>query len=466
MLLQAAQAVLALETSTFIYSTVALTLLLSVVFAAIVNNGVTASTRRQLRNLHRLGLPSNKSNMADQYDSKYAIAEDDAAQHSIRIKSIYIHPVKSCGPVEVHRALLTKTGFLYDRCFAIATVADGKWRFISQRTKPAMALIATELWLPHKHSDASDPLVQAGGCLVLRFQDPNVRAPSWTDCLESLFYNGNMAVTPEVSAIVPLEPPTSQQEKYQIEQKTFTIHGRDTSGLDMSTVPSVADALPKLKRFLGLPATQPLALLRCNDDSLTRTNKNLAPLEHIGSPSVHAYTDQQPVNINSLSSVQAVSSLLPSENQPLDALRFRANLWITGAPAYAEETWKRCRVRPSASATKDQRASVAPSLSVVCRTSRCTMPNVDTATGTFETDLPPEGKKKGKPQPSTTLVDYRTVETGNKSALGYLGMHCVPEDRDLKDAEAQGKGLYVEVGDEIEVLERGVHLYGSTGDDY
>lgn len=94
------------------------------------------------------------------------------------------------------------------------------------------------------------------------------------------------------------------------------------------------------------------------------------------------------------------------------------------------------------------------------------MPNVDTGTGTFETDRPPEGKKKGKPQPSTTLVDYRTVETGNNSALGYLGMHCVPEDRDLEDAEAQEKGLYVEVGDEIEVLETGVHLYGSTKDDY
>ncbi len=467
MLLQAVQAALSLEASTVVYSTAALTLLLSAVFAAIIHNGVIATTRRQLRNLHRLGLSSNKSNMTDQYDSKYAIAEEDSAHGSIRIKSIYIHPVKSCGPIEVHRALLTKTGFLYDRCFAIATLADGKWRFLSQRTKPAMALIATELWLPHKNSDASDPLVQAGGCLVLRFQDPDIVAPTWVDCLESLFYQGSMAATPEVTVIVPLEPSRNQQQQYQIAQKTFTIHGRDTNGLDMSTVPSMANAMPKLKRFLGLPTTQPLALLRCNDDSLTRTNKNLAPLELIGSPSLHAYTDQQPVNINSLSSVHAVSALLPTENQPLDALRFRANLWITGAPAYAEETWKRCRIIPkSASATEEQRASVAPALSVVCRTSRCTMPNVDTGTGTFDTDLPPEGKKRGKPQPSTTLVDHRTVETGNKAALGYLGMHCVPEDRDLKDAEEQGKGLYVEVGDEIEVMETGVHLYGSTGDDY
>jgi hypothetical protein len=94
------------------------------------------------------------------------------------------------------------------------------------------------------------------------------------------------------------------------------------------------------------------------------------------------------------------------------------------------------------------------------------MPNVNPETGSFDADTPPPGRKRGKAQPSTTLVEYRTVETGNKAALGYLGMHCVPEDGSLKSAEEQGEGLYIEVGDEIEVLERGTHLYGSTGDDY
>ena len=94
------------------------------------------------------------------------------------------------------------------------------------------------------------------------------------------------------------------------------------------------------------------------------------------------------------------------------------------------------------------------------------MPNVNIDTGKFDADTPPPDKKRGKPQPSTTLVKHRTVETGNKMALGYIGMHSVPEDRDLKEAEMQQTGLYVEVGDEIEVLERGEHLYGSTGNDY
>jgi hypothetical protein len=93
------------------------------------------------------------------------------------------------------------------------------------------------------------------------------------------------------------------------------------------------------------------------------------------------------------------------------------------------------------------------------------MPNVNPETGTVDTDMALPGKKKGKPQPSTTMVRHRTVETGNKAALGYIGMHCVPEDRSFELVEEQ-EGLYVEVGDEMEVLERGTHLYGSTGNDY
>lgn len=463
MLLQILQSVQgALNASTIIYAATAFVLLLSLVLSLAIQNGNTSTTRRKLRNLHRFGLPpnSNNSNMTDQYDSKYAAPEDTTVNGPIRIKAIYIHPVKSCGYIEVNRALLTKAGFLYDRYFALATNLDkdAKWRFISQRTKPGMAKIKTELWLPGKGSSPRDPLVQAGGCVVLMFPDPDV--PSWINQLEAFFHTGDLYATPEVSVIVPLQPTLAQDESL----KTFTIHYRDTKGLDMANVPSVAATLPKLKRFLGIK-NQNLTFLRCTPESLNHTDRNLAPLKYIGSPAIHGYTDQQPVNINNLSSIHAVSALLPPENQPLNALRFRANIWFIGAPSFAEETWKRYRIL-SKSAIPEPRADVSPTLSVVCRTSRCTIPNVNPDTGTFDADIPPPEKKNGKPQPSTTLVEHRTVETGNKQALGYIGMHCVPEDRDLKEAEEQKEGLYVEVGDEIEVLETGEHLYGSTTDEY
>ncbi|KXH34114.1 hypothetical protein CSIM01_07116 [Colletotrichum simmondsii] len=477
MLLQILGSFQHLRASTIVYGLIALLLPVTLTVAFILHNGDAASTRRKLRNLESIGVPVNKSHMADQFDSKYALPEDTPSdtQRPIRIKSIYIHPIKSCGFIEVDRALLTKTGFAYDRCFALAAETPDpdtgavSWKLISQRTKPNMCHIHTEIYLPRKNSDQRDPLVQAGGCVLVTFSDPD--PPTWTQRIETFLSNPfNSSATPQISFIVPLNPPSTLVDEFNIGLKTFGIHARDASGLDMSRIPSVATTLlPKLKKFLAIPSNRGLTLTRCTPETLTRTTLNLAPVSYIGSPAVHGYTDQQPVNLNSLSSVHAVSALLPPENRPLDALRFRANLWVTGAPAYVEETWKRYRIVPKGNLSNNRRprADVSPKLSVVCRTSRCTMPNVNLATATFDTENPSSAeKKKGKPQPSTTLIEHRTPETGNPKALGYLGMHCVPEDDDLDEARRQEKGLYVHVGDEVEVLETGEHLYGSTANDY
>lgn len=108
-------------------------------------------------------------------------------------------------------------------------------------------------------------------------------------------------------------------------------------------------------------------------------------------------------------------------------------------------------------------------MSVVCRTARCTMPNVDPLTGLIAYENAPAGRKKGKPQPSTTLAEHRMVEEKqvNPIALGYKGIHCVPEDTTFApSAVGSDEGVYVEVGDEIEVFETGEHYWGSTAHEY
>lgn len=444
-----------------IYGLAVAIFLLPVILIIVARSGNVSTTHRKLKKTHQKQGES-VNNMEDQYHPKFGLPETTRNIGLPRIKALYLHPVKSCGPIEVDCAVLTKTGFLFDRCFAFATgpLNDGldlteKWRFISQRTKPAMSMIETEIWLPNVGDHV--------GYLVMLF--PNPEKPSWVDRLDTLLRTWDLSAIPKVSLFVPLDVIAEGLDDYATKPKAFTIHSREAMGLDMCEFPSVAAAIPKLKKFLKIPDNQGLSLFRCTEDTLVRTDKNLAPLEHIGTPAVHGYTDQQPININSLSSVQAVSKLLPAENQPLNALRFRANIWIENSAAYDEETWKRYAILP-----KDPRVMLktpaVPTLSVVCRTSRCTMPNVDPEKGVFDTDNAPPDRKKGKPQPSTTLVQHRTVEDGNKSALGYLGMHCVPEDWCLKMADDENQGLFVRVGDEIEVLERGTHLYGSTGGDY
>ena len=405
---------------------------------AVIRSSTAFTVRRHVRNLGRIGVTA--SNMTDQFDAAYHVPEGASTDAPVRIKALFIHPVKSCGAIEVTSARLVKTGFLYDRCFALAVQSPNEdtgvlqWRFLSQRTKPAMSQVKTQLWLSR----------HGAGYVTLTFDDPD--PPTMLSRLETLLAKRSLSAKPEVHILLPLNPDECALTE-------FAIHYRTARGLDVGSLASVASALPKLRRFLNISPRHGFTIMKCTADTVSRTDKNLAPLAHIGTPSVHGYTDQQPVHINSLASVQALSQLLPPENQPLNGLKFRANVWITGAPAYDEESWKRYRIV--------SRNGAKPTLCVVCRTSRCTMPNVNLEKGTFDADKPPAHKKKGRPQPSTTLVECRTVETGNKAALGYLGMHCVPEDKSLQEG-----GVEVWVGDEIEVMERGVHLYGSTGGDY
>jgi uncharacterized protein YcbX len=428
---------------------------------------------RRFRHLDRFG--TTKSNMDDQFSQKYSqpAQSSTTTTPSIRIKALYLHPVKSCGAIEVDRVSLTKSGLLYDRRFAIGTETPSpddktklEWKFLSQRTKPRMSQIKQELWLPRLGADPSDDLVRSGGAVVLRFDDAAPRG--WIKWTAAALYTGRPFAVQQESLVLPLR----LRDHASTEPKSFKIHDRNALGYDMSCLPSVAAILPKLQKYLGIPEERGFTIFRCTENTLVRTTQNLAPLDRIGSPAVHGYTDQQPVNINSLASVQAVSALLPPENQPLDALRFRANIWFTGVGPYEEESWKRFQiVRPAeddavANSGAQQKAKTKVSLlSVVCRTSRCTMPNVDLRTGEFSTDSTTPGQKLGKPQPSTTLKAERTVENANKKALGYLGMHCVPEDQSLAEAAQQGI-LHIRVGDEIEVLERGIHLQGSTADEY
>lgn len=106
----------------------------------------------------------------------------------------------------------------------------------------------------------------------------------------------------------------------------------------------------------------------------------------------------------------------------LDALRFRANIYITGPPAFHEDDWAKASIGPT-------------KYHVSCRTTRCKLPNVDPATGIADRN-----------QPSTALRQYRIIDAGSKSPC--LGMQITP----LEEGE-------VKIGDKVEVLEKGEHFF-------
>ena len=139
-----------------------------------------------------------------------------------------------------------------------------------------------------------------------------------------------------------------------------------------------------------------------------------------------------------MASVHDVASRLPG-NTPksehvwqnrltlLDAMRFRANIYITGPPAFAEDHWKKARI------TSSSDPSSSLNLHISCRTTRCKLPNVD-----------PKTAEPDRNEPSTTLRSYRIIDEGSKHAC--LGMQVTPLDEGC-----------VAVGDKLEVLEVGEH---------
>lgn len=134
---------------------------------------------------------------------------------------------------------------------------------------------------------------------------------------------------------------------------------------------------------------------------------------------------QYPMHILNLASVHHISTNLPKSfpfKDRLNALRYRANVFMTGPPAFNEDDWARARIGSG-------------TYHISCRTTRCKLPNVDPETGIADRN-----------EPGTTMRKYRVIDKGSNSPC--LGMQVTP----LAEGEIQ-------VGDEIEVLERGEHFF-------
>lgn len=136
------------------------------------------------------------------------------------------------------------------------------------------------------------------------------------------------------------------------------------------------------------------------------------------------------MHILNLASVHDVAGKLPRDPTPngmwkfpiINALRYRANIYFTGPPAFHEDNWTKAKIGSTP-------------YHISCRTTRCKLPNVDPETGIADAN-----------EPMTTMRKYRVIDEGSKNAV--LGMQVTP----LEAGE-------VKVGDTIEVLETGSHYF-------
>lgn len=89
-----------------------------------------------------------------------------------RVRSLHVYPVKSCRGIDLTEAPLVARGFAWDRQWM---VVDARGRFVTQRTHPQLATVATAL-----HGDGLHLSTSGRAALTLPWQERTEDGPQCT----------------------------------------------------------------------------------------------------------------------------------------------------------------------------------------------------------------------------------------------------------------------------------------------
>lgn len=381
-----------------------------------------SSSKIHPRGCRRLGLAKDQSNLHDEFDPKYSkgvpSTQTDGDKPSWRIKALFTYPLKSCGGIELQVSDVVPQGLKFDRQFAFAEHGTEGWtcRTLRNAGFQRLALIHPEIWVPDPSApdyDPSLPEVQSGGIMAISYPRPLpqshtkhlIKACIALGLLESR-HTFQIPLTPKKEPALPLLPVKIWKDKPL---------AHDYGAL----LP------PSLHKYLGFdPTNSPLTLFRASDSHTREIYRNAPRKESIGFQPTTGFADAYPIHLLSLSSHRDVAAKCAYAIPRLSIRRFRANIIIQGPAAFAEDHWTRISI-----------ADVE--IYAACRTVRCRLPNVDPETGV-----------RHPVEPDRALKAYRRIDDGDRTNA-CLGMQLVPARREFR----------VCVGDEVRVLETGVHRY-------
>jgi uncharacterized protein YcbX len=252
----------------------------------------------------------------------------------IILAKLHVYPVKGLKGIEVEEARATERGLAHDRRFM---VVDDDGVFVSQREEPRMATIWTEI-------DGD----------TLRLAAPDMG---------------------EVS--VPLEPDGDASMKVQVWRST----------VQAAAVSQPADQW--LSEYLGRTSR----LVYMPDASHRYSNPQFAgDGREVGFADGYAYLITGEASLADLN-----RRLAERGHQALPMNRFRPSMVVSGAPAYAEDTWKDVRIGGAV-------------LRAAKPCGRCQVTTTDQATGEVT-----------GPEPLATLSTYRdSPEFGVMFGMNYV----------------------------------------------
>ncbi|KXJ92281.1 MOSC domain-containing protein [Microdochium bolleyi] len=384
--------------------------------------------------------------------SKSNIIQEAIEKAPPTIKGLLVYPIKSCAGVELAQSRVLPHGLEHDRVFTFAQLksqfpvavdADGNqrdkhsWEFITQRQFARLALLKIELWLP------DEAKLKRQGLGLTQEAFVTVRFPwkelGWRGILETTaakFRRGLWAEA-EREVLLPMDFPLGKE----IEDKGYTYEPV-TIWKDSVMALNMAKELPEeLQLFIGV--SNKLALFRVDPAQLRNVTGNAPKKVVAGYQPVAKFQDAYPLNLINLASVQDFDAHVPKDEdlKQVDVFRFRPNIIISGAPAYAEESWKKIRfTRGTSNFHRELAADV------------CKLPNVDPVTAV-----------RHPTEPDKSLRTHRKVDEG-APLKGCMGMQMVPMFDDIFATSTPGtvelSDLYgwIGTGMEIAVDEIGKHV--------
>ena len=281
------------------------------------------------------------------------------------LSELRIYPIKSLGGISVSDAVVDEQGLRYDRRFMLVTPSGN---FITQRTNHHMALIDVAI----DGYNTPDATVRVWH----RHQPDNVLT---------------LALTPPADAL----------------GDTMPVSIWDSENVPATLVSADAD------RWFSKALEKPCRLVFMPDSTRRTVDSTYALHDGQGRPSVVSFADGYPYLLIGQASLNDLNGRLP---QPVEMLRFRPNLIVSGGSPYDEDAWEQFRIGDLTF------YGVKP-----C--SRCVLTTVDPATG-----------QKGK-EPLHTLATYRQWK---RKIL--FGQNVLPDTATL--------GSTVQIGEPVAIVSR------------
>ena len=246
------------------------------------------------------------------------------------LSALYLYPIKSLGGVAVQEAIVAEKGFRHDRRFMLI---ESNGTFITQRTNHHMALIDVAI----KRSDVSGETLHV-----------------WH------------RHRPDDVLVLPLDPVPD------------TLIAVPVSIWDSENVPAVVVS-DEADRWFTNALGKPCRLVYMPETTRRAVEPQYARPDEQGRLPAVSFADGYPYLLIGQSSLEDLNQRLP---EPVEMLRFRPNLVVSGSLPYDEDAWRQFRIGDLTF------YGVKP-----C--ARCVLTTIDPATG-----------QRG-PEPLRTLAKYR-----------------------------------------------------------